>query len=72
MIHVARKTADDVGSGVVGQQRATRGVVDVERVVDRLDDLPVAHTQPLIRRLKRELIAAARVARWVVVDASAP
>ena len=69
VVHVAREAADDVRGGVVGQHRVTRRVEDVEDVVDGLDDVAVADAQPLVGRLDRELVPAARVALLVEVQA---
>ncbi len=72
VVHVARESADDIGRGVVRKLRLSRGVEDVQDVVDGLDHVAVADAQRLVRRLDRELVAAARIALLVVVETLEP
>src|SRR6266567_1347519 len=69
VVYIPRKAGDDVGRGVVRKQRLSRRVVNIENVIHSLDHIAVAHTQPLIGRLERELVPTARIALLVVVQA---
>ena len=72
MVDVSREPGDDVGGGVVRQQRVSGAVVGVEDVVDGLDGFAVTHAERLVRRLDAELVAAAGIPLLVEVQSLEP
>ena len=68
VVHVPRKPGDDVGGGVVRKLRLAGRVEDVHHVVHGFDNVAVADTQTLVRRLEGELVATTRVALLVEVE----
>src|SRR4029077_20904883 len=73
MVDVPREAADDIGGGIVWKRRRSRRrAKDIQHVIDGLDDVAVAHAEPLIGRLNRELIATARIALLIEVQAFKP
>jgi len=49
---------------------STGGRVDRHSVVDRLEDVPAAHTEPLVGRLRRPLVATGEQPLLPMVDAA--
>ena len=59
MIYVPWGSGNDVRAGVVGQDRRSGEVEHVHDVVHGFDDVAVADTHALVRRLDGELVPTA-------------
>src|SRR5690349_5376308 len=68
VVYIARKSANNVGCGIIRQNRLPGLVKDIEHVIDGFNDIAVANTESLVRRLDRELVATARVTLLIVIE----
>src|SRR5579872_1299008 len=68
VVDVSRKAGHDVCGRIIGKQRLSGRVVDIEDVVYCLDDEAIADAKPLIGRLHCELITTTGIALLIEIQ----